>query len=86
MSHSFIDSHIAPIFVALISEKGSERTMTDDVVGDDVSELFGKSDKPLLSCSFFQSNIILPIYLSSIEMIINDEMSKFVGTLSRVQA
>ena len=81
-----MDSDVAMVSVVLVLEVGRLRAMSDNVVGDYLAQSLGKGDQPLLPLSLVHGSVVLPIHITSIQVVVRNELSKLSATFSRVRA
>ena len=60
--------------------------MSEYVVRNFFSDSFGEINQPLLSCSCLQSSVIFPISISTVKVIVKNELSKFVPASCGIHA
>ena len=81
-----MDGDVAVVSVVLVLEVGCLRAMSDNVVGDYFSQSLGESNQPLFALSLVHGSVVLPVHITSIQVIVRNELSKLSATFSRVRA
>ena len=80
VSYFVVDCLVTSVFVVLVLEIGSLRGMSYYMVGKLSSESSRELNQPGLSVSSLHGLIVLPIDISTIEIVFLDELAKFLGT------
>lgn len=76
IANCLVDSDVGSIFVVLFFEVGALRAVGDDVVGDGSPEGFSEGDQPLLPGSCLHGRVVLPVNISSIKIVLENEVAK----------
>ena len=83
-SHSLFDMPVASILVVSGREVWSLRSMSENGVRRYCSICSSEVDQPLLSNSLLQSAVVFPISISSVKVVVDDELSKVFATCGRI--
>ena len=81
-----VDCSIASILVVSGREVWSLRSMGENMVRNLLSDCLSEVDQPLLSNSLLQSSVVFPISVSSVKVVVKNELSKFMSTSGCVHA
>ena len=84
VSDSFVDSHVPSVGIVLALEVGSLGTVRDNVVGNGLPQSYREVDQPLLTLACLHGIVVLPVDVSSIEVIFKDEPTKSCSARFRV--
>jgi len=85
ISNLLINSDVGSINVIIKSfEVWGLGCMSQDMIGDDFSHSLSKGNQPSFSHSSIHGCVVLPIHISSIEVVGQDEVSEGVATGNRV--
>ena len=78
-SNLFVDCVVSSIHVVVVFEVRSLRCVTDDVIWNNFSQGFSKTDEPSLSHSFVHGIVIFPVNVCSIKIVRFYELSKLLS-------
>ena len=70
--------------VVLVFEVGCLWAVAEDVVRYDISDCFGEVDEPLFSCAFVHGLIVLPVYITSVEVVVQNKLAELGSACCRI--
>lgn len=84
ISNCLVNSYVSTIRIVLALEIGGLRTMGDDVIRNNFPQSNCEVDQPLLSFSSFHSIVVFPINVSSIKVVLQNEVTKGSSASHRI--
>ena len=84
VSHCLVYSDVSSIFVVLLFEVGALRTVGDNMVRDGPPEGFSEGDQPLLPGSRLHGRVVLPVNISPIKIVLENEVSQSCSASFRI--
>ena len=81
-----MDGDVAVVSIVLVLKVRRLGAMSDNVVGDYLAQSLGESNQPLLPLPLVHGSIVLPVHVTSIQVIVRNELSKLSATFGRVRA